>query len=130
MLTPYSRSGLDPSKQSGSIFKNSITIYHLQGFSETVKKTTDPDKKKMQEGQLSRLTACVASVEASVRKAGSKEELDSARDELLAASKDLLSDWLDREKGAGVTDNAIFSALPRYWEDQFHKDMEALNVRN
>lgn len=43
-------------------------------------------------------------------------------------AKDLLSDWLDSTHGSEVTDNSIFSKLPKFWEEEFHKDMEALNV--
>lgn len=47
---------------------------------------------------------------------------------LLEEAKDLLSDWLDSTLGSEVTDNSIFSKLPKFWEGEFHKDMEALNV--
>ena len=48
---------------------------------------------------------------------------------LLEDSKDLLADWLDKQFGSQVTENSIFSILPKYWEGEYHKDMEALNVR-
>lgn len=47
---------------------------------------------------------------------------------LLEEAKDLLSDWLDATLGSEVTDNSIFSELPKFWEAEFHKDMAALNV--
>lgn len=47
---------------------------------------------------------------------------------LLEEAKDLLSDWLDAQFGSQVTENSIFSLLPKFWEGEFHKDMEALNV--
>lgn len=47
---------------------------------------------------------------------------------LLEEAKDLLSDWLDSSLGSEVTDNSIFSRLPKFWEEDFHRDMEALNV--
>ncbi|GAA6096602.1 cysteine--tRNA ligase, cytoplasmic isoform X1 [Tachysurus ichikawai] len=47
---------------------------------------------------------------------------------LLEESKDLLSDWLDSQFGSQVTENSIFSLLPKYWEGEYHKDMDALNV--
>lgn len=47
---------------------------------------------------------------------------------LLESSKDLLSDWLDKRFGSEVTENSIFSVLPKHWEGEFHRDMEALNV--
>ena len=59
---------------------------------------------------------------------GVVDTIEDAKASLLVESKDLLSDWLDKKLGAGVTDNAIFSKLPNYWEERFHQDMEALNV--
>lgn len=47
---------------------------------------------------------------------------------LLESSKDLLADWLDKQLGSQVTENSIFSILPKHWEGEYHKDMEALNV--
>lgn len=47
---------------------------------------------------------------------------------MLQDAKDPLSDWLDSRLGSSVTDNSIFNILPRFWEGEFHKDMDALNV--
>lgn len=47
---------------------------------------------------------------------------------LLESSKDLLADWLDKQFGSQVTENSIFFNLPKFWEEEYHKDMEALNV--
>ena len=47
---------------------------------------------------------------------------------MLEEAKDLLSDWLDSTLGSEVTDNSIFSKLPKFWEEEFHRDMETLNV--
>lgn len=47
---------------------------------------------------------------------------------LLENAKDMLADWLDKQFGSQVTENSIFSLLPKYWEGEYHKDMEALNV--
>ena len=49
--------------------------------------------------------------------------------ELLDAASDVMSDWLDKHHGAEVTDNKIFDDLPKLYEDKFHQDMAALNVR-
>lgn len=43
-------------------------------------------------------------------------------------AKDPISDWLDSKYGSTVTDNAIFASLPRHWEQEFHNDMDSLNV--
>ncbi len=40
---------------------------------------------------------------------------------LLVEARDVLSDWLDSRLGTAVTDNKIFSDLPRHWEQEFHK---------
>ncbi len=94
-----------------------------------MKATTDPDKRAMQEGQLSRMSSAVALVEEAV-KSGDPDKTEESRELLLKEGKDLLADWLDKQLGAGVTDNAIFSSLPKYWEERFHEDMAALNVRS
>lgn len=47
---------------------------------------------------------------------------------LLQEAKDILSEWLDTRLGSQVTDNSIFSKLPKFWEEEYHKDMAALNV--
>lgn len=51
-----------------------------------------------------------------------------AKCDLLKSAKDPLSEWLDTKLGSTVSDNAIFITLPRHWENEFHKDMKALNV--
>ncbi|CAO3702291.1 unnamed protein product [Rhizopus stolonifer] len=50
-------------------------------------------------------------------------------DQLLDASQDPISAWLDIRKGSEMNDPKVFKDLPAYWEDQFFQDMEALNVR-
>lgn len=61
-------------------------------------------------------------------KSGNAERIEEAKKNFLVQSKDALADWLDKKEGAAITDNSIFEALPRFWEDAFHKDMAALNV--
>jgi len=94
-------------------------------FEKKVKKQEDPDKKKMQEGQVETLNKALENVENALN---ANLPVDESKNELLLASKDLISDWLDDKFGNDVTENSIFSSLPKYWEDQFHKDMEALNI--
>ncbi|KAI8370507.1 tRNA synthetases class I (C) catalytic domain-containing protein [Radiomyces spectabilis] len=57
------------------------------------------------------------------------ETSKEAADNLLRASQDIVSAWLDKRKGSEVNDPKIFRELPAYWEDMYFKDMEALNVR-
>lgn len=76
---------------------------------------------------MAQLTTAVASVEEAVKSADSGR-ISKSQEELLLAAKDLLSDWLDKQFGSDVKDNAIFSKLPQYWEEKYHEDMDALNV--
>ena len=90
------------------------------------------------------MKSCVGELEAAV-KGGKQEEVDAAKKQLLAEGfitfpsftllpenlqldlsegKDLISDWLDSSLASSVTDNSIFESLPRYWEGEFHKDMQ------
>lgn len=55
--------------------------------------------------------------------------VENAKANFLLQSKDALSDWLDGKYGSTVAENSIFETLPRFWENEFHKDMNALNVR-
>lgn len=59
---------------------------------------------------------------------GDANAIETAKINFLQQSKDALSDWLDKKLGSTVTENSIFESLPRFWENEFHKDMEALNV--
>lgn len=47
---------------------------------------------------------------------------------LLRVAADPLSDWLDSRLGSQITDKSIFAALTQRYEQEFHCDMEALNV--
>lgn len=69
---------------------------------------------------LEELTTAVQSSDAS--------QVAEALQVFLNNARDPLSNWLDARDGAGVTEHSIFDALPRFWEDEFHKDMAALNV--
>ena len=57
-----------------------------------------------------------------------KEQQQSSLQDVIAASQGPLGEWLDSEKGKTITDNSIFATLPRHFEEDFHKDMKALNV--
>lgn len=47
---------------------------------------------------------------------------------LLMVAADPLSDWLDCHLGSEVRDKSIFALLTQQFEEEFHNDMEALNV--
>ncbi|KAI5934901.1 Cysteine--tRNA ligase, cytoplasmic [Manis javanica] len=100
----------------------------LKLFSAKLSETMDPAKKQMLE-RIQRTVELAAEPLQRAMEAGlTAEGNDSCVEVLLEEAKDLLSDWLDSTLGSEVTDNSIFSQLPKFWEGEFHKDMEALNV--
>lgn len=74
-----------------------------------------------------RLTNSIEDLEMAV-KGGNTVKIGEAQKKFIQNCKDPLSDWLDCKYGLTVTENAIFAALPAYWEKEFHKDMDSLNV--
>jgi cysteinyl-tRNA synthetase len=54
---------------------------------------------------------------------------ENDRSELLASMRDPWCDLLDQSKGSTITNPALFTKLTQHWEAEFHKDMQALNVR-
>ncbi|GLV44028.1 Cysteinyl-tRNA synthetase [Carabus blaptoides fortunei] len=99
----------------------------MKKFTDNAKKTTDPDKKQMMERLLVKLTTAVENLENAV-KSNDAKKIEDAKHNLVIDAKDPISDWLDGKYGSTVTDNAIFALLPRHWEQEFHKDMDSLNV--
>ena len=81
------------------------------------------DKKEMYLKQLNKVKESLDKYEKEKSAAG-----ESLKQELIDNSSDILMTWLDKSKGHGVTDNSIFSQLPRHYESKFHADMAALNV--
>nr|XP_045010680.1 cysteine--tRNA ligase, cytoplasmic isoform X4 [Jaculus jaculus] len=100
----------------------------LEPFSVKLSETTDPDKRQMLERIQRAVTLAIEPLEQAVRASHPGEDVSGRVQVLLEEAKDLLSDWLDSMSGSEVTDNSIFSKLPKFWEEEFHKDMEALNV--
>ncbi|XP_052738047.1 cysteine--tRNA ligase, cytoplasmic [Bicyclus anynana] len=96
-------------------------------YEGVVKEATDPDKKNTMQKMLESVASAVKVLKAAVEE-NHNEKIETAKSDMLKSAKDPISEWLDKQYGATVTDNAIFTALPRYWEDEFHKDMKALNV--
>ncbi|KAJ8984870.1 hypothetical protein NQ317_002709 [Molorchus minor] len=99
----------------------------LDCLSGKSKATVDPDKKIMFEKLLVRLTNSVEDLENAV-KSGDAARVEESQQKFIRECKDPLSEWLDVRYGHTVRDNAIFASLPKRWEDEFHKDMDSLNV--
>lgn len=100
----------------------------IQLYQEKFEKTTDVDKKSMMSRILNEVHSQKEVFLGELSKNTSGEELDKHVGMLLCKSFDPLSDLLDKAFGAGITDHAIFSALPQRWEKEFHDDMAALNI--
>ncbi|XP_063294909.1 cysteine--tRNA ligase, cytoplasmic isoform X1 [Pelobates fuscus] len=100
----------------------------LKPFLQKLNETTDPDKKQMLEKIEKAVSAAVCPLEEALSQSTAEGEIHTCTQKLLEEAADLLSDWLDTQQGAEVSDNSIFSQLPKYWEGEYHNDMDALNV--
>ncbi|XP_006893438.1 PREDICTED: cysteine--tRNA ligase, cytoplasmic [Elephantulus edwardii] len=100
----------------------------LQPFSTRLKETTDPDKRQLLERTQHSVELAAEPLRSALAAQLPPEETSRCAEVLLEAAKDLLSEWLDSRFGSEVTDNSIFSELPKFWEEAFHRDMAALNV--
>ncbi|XP_050676965.1 cysteine--tRNA ligase, cytoplasmic [Leptidea sinapis] len=96
-------------------------------YEDLVKNTVDPDKKASMQKTFDKFANAVKDLKVAVE-SQDEEKMSIAKSDMLQASRDPLSDWLDSKFGATVTDNAIFTKLSRFWENEFHKDMKALNI--
>ncbi|XP_068627700.1 cysteine--tRNA ligase, cytoplasmic [Battus philenor] len=96
-------------------------------YEQIIKDTVDMDKKNAMQKMLNDLASAVKGLKSAIE-TQVEQDIIKAKCDLLKSAKDPLSDWLDKRLGATVKDNAIFTTLPRYWENEFHKDMKALNV--
>jgi cysteinyl-tRNA synthetase len=111
-------------KHNDSSSLNSLVSDVRVAYNLTEKKAQneqDKDKKEMYVKMLAKVNETLSKLD------GNKTP--ELRNELLSNSSEILSTWLDKAHGKNVTDNSIFSALPRHYEGEFHKDMAALNVR-
>ncbi|XP_054998735.1 cysteine--tRNA ligase, cytoplasmic isoform X2 [Sorex araneus] len=100
----------------------------LQPFLAKLRDTSDPDKRQMLERLQQAVALATEALDTALQAPLAAEETASRAQVLLEQAKDLLSDWLDSRLGSAVTDNSIFSQLPKFWEGEFHRDMAALNV--
>jgi cysteinyl-tRNA synthetase len=77
----------------------------------------DKDKKEMYKKLVNRIEAKINSE--------SQDDINKTIGEF----QDVLSIWLDKEKGKTVNKNEIFFDLPKRFETSYHDDMAALNVK-
>lgn len=96
-------------------------------FEDTVKNTNDADKKCMLEILLSNVEKAIGNLENAV-KLKDDAKIKEYQELLLKVARDPLAEWLDKTKGATITEHSIFTKLSQHWEIEFHKDMDSLNV--
>lgn len=96
-------------------------------YESAVKDTTDLDKKTVMQKTLDNIAAAVQELKKAIE-SNNDEKILKAKCDLLTSAKSPISHWLDSKYGATITENSIFTELPRYWENEFHNDMKALNV--
>ncbi|XP_077867451.1 cysteine--tRNA ligase, cytoplasmic-like [Saccoglossus kowalevskii] len=95
-------------------------------YQEKLLNETDPDKKTMLEKILKKVEDGVTKLKQYLNNDSSQD--NSVIQKVLEDSRDVLADWLDAKSGHEVTDNSIFSLLPKYWEEEYHRDMASINV--
>uniref|UniRef100_A0A1B0CUW7 tRNA synthetases class I catalytic domain-containing protein n=1 Tax=Lutzomyia longipalpis TaxID=7200 RepID=A0A1B0CUW7_LUTLO len=100
----------------------------LVAFKGTLEKTVDEEKKTMLQNLRQRMTDSLDALTEAIKSADAGK-VNEAKEKFLTTIRDPLAEWLDTQKGDKVTEKSIFGRLSRKWEEAFHKDMEALNVR-
>ncbi|KAK3102977.1 hypothetical protein FSP39_015466, partial [Pinctada imbricata] len=115
--------------QDGHPLSQVLTDIHeaMKPFTVKLQNETDPDKKAMLDKMRVRVEEGLKDVETKMNNGPVSDE-GKTKEDLLSSSRDVLCDWLDRLHGSEVTDNSIFSKLPQFYEADYHKDMENLNV--
>ncbi|TNM90586.1 hypothetical protein fugu_002875 [Takifugu bimaculatus] len=113
--------------QSAQILQDVLSA--REPFKAHLAATADPDKKQMLERLDAAVSVALQPVQTAMEGNAADEVVQPLAQVLLENSKDLLADWLDKQFGSQVTENSIFFNLPKFWEEEYHKDMEALNVQ-
>ena len=96
----------------------------LELFSGKVEKEENEDKLKLFTGIKTKVSQALQTLQTSL--GGAEEARAAAR--ALEEGGDVVSEWLDVSQGDSVTDQAIFAALARHFEAEFHQDMASLGV--
>ncbi|XP_076450719.1 cysteine--tRNA ligase, cytoplasmic-like isoform X2 [Babylonia areolata] len=97
----------------------------LVPFQKKLEEESDPDKKAMLTRTQDHIQRTLTSLQDAALSGGDQAD---TKQKLIDGARDVLVGWLDKRLGSGVTDNSIFSDLPRKWEQEFHRDMESLQV--
>uniref|UniRef100_T1E1M8 Cysteine--tRNA ligase, cytoplasmic n=1 Tax=Cupiennius salei TaxID=6928 RepID=T1E1M8_CUPSA len=119
----------DQFKENGNNIGDVIleTKKALKHYETLLKAAEEKEKKDMYQKIIDSTTEAVKNLENSSKSDSSTTE---GLDLLFSKSKDVLSEWLDLQKGSEVNDNSIFSELPARYEKEFFEDMKNLNVQD
>lgn len=88
---------------------NAVEFYKTKMAAET-----DPEKVEMMRRLFENFIVQVTS--------------DCTLKDILNQNRDILVEYLDSIEGCKVTDNSIFTKLPKKFEDEFFRDMKSLNI--
>lgn len=101
----------------------------LKKFTTKLETTTDPDKRNMMEKIIEDVDQAKQSLtKLRTPKNDNSEAINAGKQVLLEKAFDPLSAWLDSQFGSGINEHKIFAELSKHWEEEFHKDMKALNI--
>ncbi|XP_072033944.1 cysteine--tRNA ligase, cytoplasmic-like [Amphiura filiformis] len=101
----------------------------MEPFECKMAKEENPDKKEMYKNIICKSKAAIETLDGVLN--GEKvpiEQLEKPKQGVLVAARDPLCDWLDAQHGHEVSDKSIFSTLTQHWENEYHKDMDSINV--
>lgn len=107
-------------------FVDDVTV-SMNSFRAKAVENKDPDKQVMMDKIIANVTQAVDELKSAIE---SKDDVGTikARLHLEDVAKSPVCDWLDSKLGSTVRDKKIFENLTRFWENEYNKDMSALNV--
>ncbi|PIK48564.1 putative cysteine--tRNA ligase, cytoplasmic isoform X3 [Apostichopus japonicus] len=100
----------------------------LKLFDTKMAAETSPEKLEMYKKFLSKAQACLENLKLAVKDSKGGDKIRAVMETVIKDGKDPMADWLDLKRGSEVTDKAIYSALTKHFEEEYHKDMASLNV--
>ncbi|KAF6212400.1 hypothetical protein GE061_012922 [Apolygus lucorum] len=95
---------------------------------DLIKNTHDPALRAVYEGWKQNMNSALDPLQKILEKGGG-DDTTQALDNFLVAARNPFSSWLDKDQGSTVSDNSIFTTVPKKFEEEFHEDMAALNVQ-
>lgn len=101
-------------KKEGLQSRKDVISQAVEFYKEKMSTETDPEKIKMMKNCLDN---CDPGIDDQV-----------VAGDFLAKFKDILVEYLDYKEGSKITDNRIFSSLPKKYEKEFLEDMRDLNI--